>query len=74
MVLEVEVDEHGHEVEVDEHGQLGGAKVTAAAEEEAVDQPVNEVQIAVLRARRLPAVDKSLLGRASSDPQVVSHI
>ena len=34
------------------------------------DLPVNEVLVAIVRARRLPAVDKSLMGKASSDPQV----
>lgn len=31
----------------------------------------NEILVALLRARKLPAVDKSMLSKASSDPQVV---
>ena len=60
-------------MEVDENGKDDEElESTKAADGEAVDQPVNEVQIAVVRARRLPAVDKSFIGKATSDPQVVS--
>ena len=46
-------------------------KGSEESDEDEVMEPFNEVLVALVRARRLPAVDRGgLLSRASSDPQV----
>ena len=68
--MELADDEHSA------HGEdeRGGEEDVVEETNEVDTKPVNEVLVAVLRARRLPAVDKSLLGKASSDPVVVMEV
>ena len=68
--MELVDDEHSE----DGGGGVGGGEHVAEGTNEVSEKPVNEVLVAVVRARRLPAVDNSLLGKASSDPVVVMEI